>query len=414
MKYFDIKKTIVDFGSRRRGILIEPVEKNENDHVIFPYDYAPERFGEELAKRGFRAFRVEQGHNPMAGPDDVFLMHCEAVEYCRAMDGIDTVLGMNWSGGNTAMTAYQAMAENGVEYFQNDHMLIKVSDLRPLAPLDGILTIDSNYGNGMMTLLSLDPAIVDETSAMKRDPELDLWNPANGFTPGGSTYSDAFAKKFQNAQGERMNRLVKYALDRVALIDQGKGNYNDDEPLIIPGGDQTRFSNKFFAQDVRYLGSTSREFPEIMPDGSVVNHIVKTVRPAMNDVCFTESFKRSARVTTVKSFLRECCAWTENFHYDSTHFYGVDWDATYCSTLGNVAGVTVPILSVGFTASWEFVGVETIMDRVGSKDKSAVLVKGAGHMGTPERGTEAMYGDTMTHAFDYIAGWIGDGSRFHK
>lgn len=414
MQYYNIKSTPVTLGKRRQGTLYEPTEKTPYDHIMVPYHYAPALYAQELAKRGYKAMTLQVGGGPMASAnhDDLYMMYREAVEYCRNMEGIDTVLGLNWSGGNSVMTAYQAMAENGVSYFQKDSMLIKISDMPEMLPFEGIITIDSNYGNGMMTLLSLDPAVVDENDGTKLDPELDLFNPANGFVPGGSQYTDEFVKKFQNAQGERMNKIVKYCQDRIALIDQGKGRFTDDEPLVVPGANQVRFYNKLFPQDIRYLGCTTSEFPHMQPDGSIINEVVKTVREPMDGKSGTHSYHQGARVTTVKNFLRECSAWTNNFSYDSTHFYGVDWDCSYSNTLGNAAGISVPVLSCGFTASWEFVGIETLFERIKSIDKSALFVKGAGHLGTPERGTEALYGDTLGRTFDYIANWIGNGERF--
>ena len=109
-----------------------------------------------------------------------------------------------------------------------------------------------------MTLLSLDPAVTSEDNGKNLDPELDLFNPANGYDPEGSTYSDEFIRKYQKAQGERNNRLIDAALERLHALESGKGKYADDEPFIVPGGAQNGFNNKLFPQDIRLLSRTRK------------------------------------------------------------------------------------------------------------------------------------------------------------
>jgi hypothetical protein len=61
------------------------------------------------------------------------------------------------------------------------------------------MLVDPNWGLAAMTLFSLDPAVDDETTATRLDPALDMFNPANGFVPTGSTYAPAFVHRFQAA-----------------------------------------------------------------------------------------------------------------------------------------------------------------------------------------------------------------------
>jgi hypothetical protein len=85
-----------------------------------------------------------------------------------------------------------------------------------------------------MTLFSVDPAVVDESTGRKLDPALDMYNPANGFKPAGTTYSQAFVDKFLTAEAQRYNRIVDFARARLAAIESGKGRYSDDEGFEVP------------------------------------------------------------------------------------------------------------------------------------------------------------------------------------
>ena len=107
--------------------------------------------------------------------------------------------------------------------------------------------------------------------------------------PGGSTYSNEFIQKFQKAQGERNNRLIKVAQERLHALEKGEGRYADDEPFLVAGGDQSFFSNKLYPQDIRLLSHTRKAWPLVHADGSITTQIVPSVRRATNDESLTNS-----------------------------------------------------------------------------------------------------------------------------
>ena len=114
------------------------------------------------------------------------------------------------------MSSYQSIAENGLKACQGPEKVLKCSDsLAGLPAADGLMLIDSNWGIATMMLFSLDPAVISEEDGKKLNPELDLFNPKNGFDPAGSNFSDAFIRKFQIAEGKRNDQLIQTALDRL-------------------------------------------------------------------------------------------------------------------------------------------------------------------------------------------------------
>ena len=129
-----------------------------------------------------------------------------------------------------------------------------------------------------MALFSLDPAVGSNDSGMTVNPDLDLWNPKNGFSPAGSTYSSEFIHKFQSAVARRETELTKAALARLAAIEAGEGRFTDDEPFLAAGAGGGRGNNKLFAQDTRLLSHTRKAWPLLHADGSITTEIVHTVR----------------------------------------------------------------------------------------------------------------------------------------
>jgi hypothetical protein len=404
-----------------QSVLHEPVEPDEKSQiaVILMHsdgDSLAPPGSIELAKRGYRALgaAVSNRDNPL---DEKLLDVKAAIKYLRQYPGVRRVITLGHSGGATLMSAYQNAAENGVQAFQGPEKLIKCSDLGELPPADGVMLLDSNYGNGAMTLLSLDPAVTCEDNGIILDPELDLFDPANGYSPNGSTYSDEFIRKYQRAQGERNNRLIDAALERLHAIESGRGKYADDEPLIVPGGAQNAFNNKLFPQDIRLLSRTRKAWPLLHADGSITTQIIPCVRRAKNDRSFTGSYRLGSNKSTVRTYLNSSAVrTTDDFGYNEDSMYGIDWLSSYSCTPGNMIGVSAPLLVMGMTGGYEFLAAEIIYENATRiTDKTIAFVEGATHNFTTAKDCEGypgQFGDTMKTLYDYVDKWLSQKGRF--
>jgi hypothetical protein len=425
-QYYPIKTSYIKLeneGSHQgiQSVLYEPVVPDEKNQIVVleMHSDLPSlscSAGKELAKRGYRVMgaSVSDRDNPL---DQKLLDVKAAIEYLKQIPNVRKVITLGHSGGATLMSAYQNAAENGVQVFQGADKLIKCSDIGELPPADGMMLLDSNYGNGAMTLFSLDPAVMSEIDGKLLDPELDLFNPANGFSPGGSTYSEEFIRKFQKAQGERNNRIIDAALERLQALESGKGNYVDDEPLIVPGGAQNSFNNKLFPQDIRLLSRTSKAWPLLHGDGSFTNQIIPCVRKAKNDKSFTGSFRLGSIKTTVRSFLNSSAVRTnEDFGYNENSIYGIEWSSSYSCTPGNMIGVAAPLLVMGMTGGYEFLAAEIIYEIAKDvKDKTIAFVEGATHVFNPAMDCEeypGQFGDTIKTLYDFVDMWLSENGRF--
>lgn len=399
-----------DAASARGGIAVLVMHSDE--------DYLDCPTGAELAGRGFTVLCANVMVKEGLFFSQADKMHAvrAGVEYLRGCPGVDRVILMGHSGGATLMTAYQCIAENGVGVFQGPEKIVPHPDCGELPPADGIMLFDANWGNAAMQLFSLDPAVADEGSGHVIDPSLDLFSPANGFDPGGSAFSDAFIRRFQQGQHERNERILAHALERLAAIERGEGLYTDDEPLVIPGADQNFRNNKLYAQDVRLMSRTKRPHKLLHADGSVTREIIHSLRGAENPASLTGSLTEGGRIMTVKNYLSSYAVRTlEDYGYGEDGVWGVDWASSYNCPVGNVEHIHVPLLLVGMTAGWEYLASETIYDHAASEDKDLAFVEGADHKFYPAAHLEqypGQFGDTMALLHDYAANWLDAPGRF--
>lgn len=425
----EIKSTFVQLPPREPwappapGMLYEPVEPDENSRICVlvmhsDEDYLAFMTGPELAKRGFRVLctNVMSKEGVIYSQINKMSSVRGAIEFLRKQPEIEKIVLMGHSGGATLMTAYQNIAENGVEVFKGPEKLVPYPSDEEYPPADGIMLLDANWGNAAMQLFSLDPAVTDETSGMKLDSELNLFDPEKGFDPAGSTFSQEFIRKYQKAQSARNNRLIDRALERLELIEKGEGLYSDDEPLVIPGSAQSFMNNKLYAQDTRLMAHTKEPHLLLHPDGTETVEIVPSIRVAENPKSLTHSLWEGGRVLSVKSFLTSYAVRTEeDFGYDESGVWGIDWSSSYCCPPGNVVGIKAPLLVMGMTGGWEFLASETIYNQATTEDKTIAFVEGATHKFNPAKHCEktpGQFGDTVKTIHDYVAKWLTQEGRF--
>lgn len=364
--------------------------------------------GPALARRGYHVLAVQSIQS--GDIDRRFEVLDGHVRYLRANPDIDKIILMGHSGGATLMTAYQAIAENGPEVFQKDSLIYKCGLKKQLEPADGIMLIDANYGNGVMSLVSLDPAILEEGCGMKLDPAFDIFDPANGYDKNGAHYPAEFVKKYRLAQKRRNDALIAQALERLELINSGKGNFRDDEPFFIAAANQPKPNNRMLPQDLHMLSHTKGEYDLLHGDGSVTHEQVFSVRAPECDRSFSHIYGMGVNKNTVKGFLSsQALRTTEDFSILEDDVIGVDWNSSYSTPIGNIEHIHVPALMMGMTGSYEFIAAEMIYDHAPMEDKTIAFVRGASHMFDPNHAAEKFpgeFGDTEKILYDYMAKWM--------
>ncbi len=387
----------------------------EQDYLNFPAC-------NKLAGRGYTVLCANNAASKVGLSNDLDFERmmqdvAKGVQYLRNRPEIRKIILLGHSGGGAMMAAYQNIAENGLSACQGAEKITPCSNAMAHLPrADGLLLLDANYGISGTTLLSLDPAVQDESNPMVLDPHLNLFSPDNGFTPNGARYTPEFIRKFQINVAARMNRLVQHALERQQQIKAGKGRFADDEELIVPGANYMGFNNKLFAQDTSLLAHTAQAWPLLHKDGSVTQQIVFSVRPPGNLMSNTQNYGTGTLKTTINRFLSTfAIRVTPNFSYSAEDLNGIDWSSSHTAPIGAIRGVTVPLLTMGMTGNWEYLATEKIYLHAASKDKSIAFVEGASHMLATCKDCEKssdQYGDTLEITLNYTDQWLSQGGRF--
>lgn len=251
---------------------------------------------------------------------------------------------------------------------------------------------------------------------MHLDPSLDIFSPANGYSPEGSHYSRAFLDDFYKAQARRNNQIIDQALERLHALETGKSFYTDDEPFTIAGAAQIGPCNKLIPQDLHLLAHTKMPHDLIHADGSISNEIIHSVRPAKHKKNLTRCFRMAALQTTVHSFLTERAVRAlPEYRILSDQVQGVDWTHTYNCPPSNIMHIHSPLLCMGMTGGYEYLAAEAIYENSASRDKTIAFVEGATHAFTPSAESEqypGQFGDTRKLLYDYADQWLSSEERF--
>lgn len=394
----------------------------------------------QLASRGFTVLAANPRHAPDLDDRDMdwdaaLLDLGSAMRYARALSGIEHVVLLGHSSGAPLAAAYQNIAENGVKACQGPEKIVPCPDtLSTLRPADALVLLDPIFGLGANVLTSVDPSLAD--GAAPADASLDIYAPANGFTPTGASYSAAFRQRFLQAQAARNTVLVDRAIARRQAIAEGRSTFADDEPFVVPGATRTP---RLWRPDLGLLSHTQGSYTLLRGDGTRSTEVIHSLRvpsgltPAVvarNDReaarpagaasgAVTDAATARARPlllggsldTTVKRFLSTFATrTTADYGITEDSVSGIAWNSSYTSTPGNVEGVKVPLLVMGMTGHYWLVSAETAYRHAASKDKSIAFVEGATHGFAPCQPcakTPGQFGDTTGRTFAHVADWIG-------
>lgn len=412
------KTTFVRLSNNANAVILEPVAPDAQrsrvavlvthpDHLnTFNYFIAT-----ELAKRGYRVMMVnyygeEQVYEEFLAPLGA------AVKYLHTLPGVQKVVFAGHSTGGPEQTFYQDVAENGAKACQGPERIYKCGKVpEGLIPADGVMIIDSNAG-AIERLIALDPS-VDEGRPRYHNPEVDLFNPRNGFKPEAKSgvYSADFVRKYLRAQSARQTRLIAEASARLAKIEKDEGPYKDDEPFVIRGSSNHTYDGaRIDLADLTILSRTHAPHPLLKADGTLPTQIVPSTRAGLADANAMERLNGSTQNITVRHFLSFLALRTKpDYAVTADRVTGVDWRSTPNSVPGNVQGIKVPSLFLSATCAPHLVFTEIAYELSAAKDKEFLGVEGADHNFRP---CKAVYGDPAKVAFDYVDNWLMKAGRF--
>jgi pimeloyl-ACP methyl ester carboxylesterase len=350
----------------------------------------------ELAKRGFLVLGMNprfDNNEAAVTWEDIALDIRSGVEFLKKQPGIAKVVLVGHSGGGPATTFYQAVAEKGPTYCQGSGKLVQCDgkELAGLPSADGIVLVDAHPGNPVNVLRSINPAVLNEGDATRIDPDLDPFNPKNGFNPAGpSTYSETFKQKYFKAQAARMNRLIETAREKLK---------RDDDAFLIVRGEGARLMEL----DPAVHHSTVKPQKLLKNDGTVAMQIVESVRRPARGAPDENAKFSSTRLLTLRSFL------SANAIRSTDSMDGIDDCSSNNSTPCALRSISVPLLITAMGAHYFIRDNEIHYEVAASKDKEFVVIEGATHGITPCMAcetTRGQYSASVKNFFDYVQKWI--------
>lgn len=139
-------------------------------------------------------------------------------------EGFEVIIGIGNSGGSSLGAYYQSQASRPPAE-RNMHSPGGEPtgfDKEDMPPMDFYVALALHLGEGALMLRMLDPAVVDERDPALSDPELDMFNPRNGYRPfpESSKYDPAWLERYAAAQHARSRRLDAAA--HAMLADYGE------------------------------------------------------------------------------------------------------------------------------------------------------------------------------------------------
>ncbi|MGW2934619.1 alpha/beta hydrolase family protein [Streptomyces sp. NPDC055722] len=361
----DVYGSIGDHVVRQAQLLRGPADSDTVVLAMHPIGspaYLP--LFSELARTGVHV--IGCGNRYSAGDaalqmENVLLDLAACVRDARERLGYRHVVLAGWSGGGSPMMGYQAEAEKPAISVTaaGEPTLLANADLMPA---DGVILLAAPRSRHRLLTDFLDASITNELDPDSgRDPEFDLYDPAN---PNQAPYSADYLREYRARQRTRNLRITEFAQSKLASF-AAAGQPHDEHAFIVHGT----------MADPRWLD------PTIEPNGR------QPGRSYLGDPAVANNSPGALmRFTTTRSWLSQ-------------------WSLTTAQVdaAGAAPRVTVPVLLVvnGRDDAVPASHPRQVYDAIGHDDKELVEITDANHYfsGTTQRAP-------MAEAADVVYGWL--------
>ncbi len=257
-----------------------------------------------------------------------------AIADAKKRFGYEAIVLGGWSGGGSLSLFYQDQAEHPAITTLPSGDTYDLA-AKALPPADGIMLLAAHVSRAHTLTEWMDPSIMDEARPFDRDPDLNIYDPAN---PNQPPYAEDYVARFRQAQIARNRRITAWVKARLAEL---------------PPNQERCFTTHGTMADVRWTDpsqdqSDRRPHECYLGDPGTAN----------------DGPVGLARFSTLRS-------WLSQWSYDDTRADG----------LGNASRVTCPVLVLSNTADLACTPshARRLFGAVGHDDKEAHDIVGADH-----------------------------------
>lgn len=325
--------------------LIRPVDRPSSTLIVFMHPVGGGMYLPAVRALASAGHHVLWANSRYRGADYALIMEKvardlgEAITDAKDRLGYTSIVLAGWSGGGSLSMWYQALAESGAgltDTAAGDPYEVPADRL---PPADAVMMMAAHVSRHRIFTEWLDPSIHDESTPEIRDPELNLYDPAN---PNQPPYSPDFLATFAAAQVARNRRITAWVNEKLAAIRAsasplGEFAFTVHGTMADPRWLDPTIEPSDRAPGVCYLGD-----PKVVNDGPV----------------------GLARFCTLRS-------WLSQWSYDDAR----------CDAITSGPGVSVPVLVLGNSADDACTPshTERLFEAVTHERKRLHVVKGATH-----------------------------------
>ena len=325
--------------------LIRPVDSPSDTLIVFMHPvgggmYLPMVRG--LARAGHHVLWANSRYR---GADHALIMEKvaadlgEAIVDAKERLGYERIVLAGWSGGGSLMTWYQSLAEAGAGISDTAAGDPYEVDASRMPAGDALLMLASHVSRHRILTEWLDPSIQDESAPLRRDPALNLYDPAN---PNQPPYSPDFLAAFAEAQIARNRRITAWAKERLDEIRASSTPFREFAFTVHGTMADPRWLDPTIEPSDRPVGTCYLGDPEIVNDGPV----------------------GLARYSSLRSWISQ---WS--------------WDDARCDAITSGPKISVPVLVVGNSADDACTPSHTtrLFDAIEHDRRQLHVVQGASH-----------------------------------
>ncbi|MCF8607610.1 cytochrome P450 [Gordonia sp. HY442] len=213
-----VHEVITYDGARTSGVLRTVPDATTACVLMHPrQDFTHHVLVPELLSRGYAVWT----QSTRGGLNDMSLLHEQALldmaaGHCFLRDvGFANVVSVGHSGGGALAAYYIEQAElEPADRFPATPggKPVPLADSEMPIP-DGLMLMAPHPGQGLLLERMIDPSVINEDDPMSVDPDLDPYDPHNGFRPAPdwSEYSSDFVHAYRAAQHARVARIDERA-----------------------------------------------------------------------------------------------------------------------------------------------------------------------------------------------------------